>query len=155
MSDESVKRVIQSRKLLDKRRNPPAMVDEELPTLTKNLLVLKRGRVRAPRGTIVGSFYLTGSVRPLSAPGSFSFRVTRLSLATGSRNMEWAIRHSRNGTYDVISFPNPGQETRLGGPMNPIYAFGPGSVLWGWLGDAGAGMGSAYWTSQHIEGIVG
>lgn len=154
-SDSQIRRVIQTRRFLDRRHNPPEFVDEEVPTVSRNLLVLRRGRVRSPRGTILGSVRLTGSIRPLSAPGTFSLRVTRVSVFTGSRNMAWFIRHSRDGTYDVIHFPSPGQETRLSGPMEPIYAFGPGTVVFGWLGDAAGAIGSAYDLGQFLEGYVG
>ena len=137
-----VQRTIESRRFLDPQRVPAAMVDEVLPTSSKNLLVLKRGRVRAPRGTIQGSMRITGSMRPFN-PGTFSLRVTRVSVFTGSRNMAWAIRHSRTGTQDVQQFSSPGQVDLRGGPMTPVYSFGPGTVFWGFIGNAGGAMGSA------------
>ncbi|GEM_PF-4742280 len=148
-------RIISSTKRLDRQAIPPRYVDEELPTTTKLLFPIRRGRVRAPRGTILGSMYLTGSARsPISSPGSFSLRVTRVSVFTGSRNMEWFIRHSRKGTIDVISFQTPGQVAYLGNPLEPVYAMGPGTVIFGWLGDAGGLMGSAYFTGQSLEGVI-
>lgn len=151
-----VERVVESRRFLDTRRDPPEFVDEQLPTNTRNLLVIRRGRVRAPRGTITGSMRLTGSYRPFAGhPGSYSLRVTRVSLFAGSRDVAWHIRHSRDGTYDVIEFPAPGQEVLLGGPQSPIYAFGPGTVMWGWLGNYAGSMGSRVNYSQHLEGYVG
>src|SRR3990167_6526737 len=154
--NQHIQRVVESRRFLDTRHDQPAFVDEVLPTTSRNLLVLRRGRVRAPRGTIVGSLRLTGSFRPFAGhPGSFSLRVTRVSLYSGSRDVAWFIRHSRSGTHDIIQFPAPGQEVLLGGPMNPIYSFGPGTVFFGWLGNYAGSIGSKVDYSQHIEGFVG
>ncbi len=150
-----VQRIVTSHVYLDTQKNPPEFVDQVIPTDSKNLLFAKRGRMRAPHGSGVGSITLTGSWRTLTGPGTYSLRITRVSLFTGSRNMEWGIWHSRVGTYDIIGFPTPGQETRLGAPMDPIYSFGPGTVKWGWLGDAGGAFGSAYTLSKHLEGFVG
>ena len=157
MSDnvQKTQRAFISPRRIDPRLNPPDYVDEPLPTDSKVLLVLRRGRIRAPRGTILGELRLTGSVRPLSSPGSFSLRVTRVSIVAGSRQVDWHIRHSRDGTYDIIHFESPGQVTRLGGPLEPIYAFGPGTVTWGFLGNAAGSIGSAYTLAQHLEGYIG
>ncbi len=137
------------RRFIDYQVDPPAIVDEDLPTTTVKLTIGKGGRFRAPHGTQTGSYRITGSHRELTAPGTYALRVTRVSVASGSRETNWYIRHSRKGTVDIIYFPAPGQETRLGGPMNPIYAFGPGTVIYGFLES-----GSAHWLSQHMEGIV-
>ena len=148
--DKLVERVSVTQRRLDNRQNPPAYVDEALPTETVVLRgPLKRGRSRAPSGTIAGSYRITGSYQP-TAPGTYSLRVTRLSVFAGSRYVSWFIRHSRTGTADIIYFPSAGQETRLGGPLEPVYAFGPGTVLYGFLE-----AGSAYWMGQHLEGLAG
>ena len=79
------------RRRLDRSLDPPQYVDEEIPTVTRVFRdPANRGRVRAPRGTLTGSLRLTGSFRELT-PGSYSLRITRLSIFTGSRNMDWAI----------------------------------------------------------------
>lgn len=147
-------RVIQSTRFLDRQRNPPDFVDEELPTTTVVLRgPIRRGLMRAPRGTIPGSYRITGSYYPFSR-GTYSLRVTRLSVFSGSRGNSWFVRHSRTGTADVINFPSPGQETRLGGPNEPIYAFGPGTVIYGFLGNAAGSIGSAYSMGMHLEGLT-
>ena len=149
MSEKLVQRVNTTQRFLDPRRNPPEFVDEVLPTETVVLRgPLKRGVVRAPAGTIAGSYRITGTYQTPS-PGTFSLRVTRLSVFTGSREARWFIRHSRTGTADVIYFPSAGQETRLGAPREPIYAFGPGTVIYGFME-----AGSAYWHGAHLEGLV-
>ena len=141
---------------LDPTKNPPQYVDEVLPTRTLKLKgPLERGRVRAPRGTILGSYRITGSFYE-TATGTYNLRVTRLSVFTGSRGNDWALRHSRDGTVDIIHFETPGQYNAHGGPLTPLYSFGPGTVSWGWIGNnAGGSVGSAYWTGQFMEGIVG
>ena len=147
--EQSVDRTSTTKRFLDKRRNPWEYVDEELPTTTiKRGLPEKVGRARAPHGTAIGSYRITGSHYDFS-PGTYSLRVTRLSVACGSREACWAIRHSRTGTADIIYFPAAGQETRLGNPLAPVYAFGPGTVMWQFLD-----VGSAYWMSSHIEGVI-
>lgn len=149
-NERLVQRQVSTRRFLDRQRNPPEYVDEELPTTTVQLGGASNvGRARAPRGTAVGSLRLTGSYQPL-APGTYSLRVTRLSVFAGSREVTWYLRHSRTGTADIIYFPAPGQETRLGGPKNPVYAFGPGTLTYGFLE-----AGSAYWMGAHMEGVAG
>ena len=136
----------------DPAQNPPREVDEVLPTVSVTLRgPLKRGRVRAPAGTIAGSYFITGSHRQLGAPGTFSLRITRVSIASGSRETGWFIRHSRQGTTDIIYFPTPGHVELLGRPDAPVYAFGrPGTVIWGFLE-----AGSAHFLSQLMEGYAG
>lgn len=151
----SIDRVVVSKRFRDPQIDPPMFQDEELPTLSKTLRGAQRkGRERLPHGSALGSLRLTGSQREFS-PGSYSLRVTRVSLSTGSRNMAWFIRHNRVGTVDVVDFPAPGQHYVVGAPMEPIYAFGPGTVIYGWLGDPTGGFGSTAWVSQHMEGFIG
>ena len=145
--DQKVDRVSFTRRFLDKSRNPWEYVDEEVPT--KTVKIFKRGcangtMIDGLSGTLsVGSIQFSGSHYDFG-PGSYSLRVTRRSVYVGSvmpsRNLEaeWSLWHSREGTIDVIPFflgtqvPNLrgvpiGAEAR-GGPMNPIYSFGPGTI---------------------------
>ena len=139
-----MERVFYSRKILDKSKDPYEFVDEELPTVSVQLKVTRTGRFRAPHGTVIGSYRLSGTYQ-----GTYNLRVTRVSIASGSPGVWWHIAHSRKGTYDMIYFPTSGQAQLLGGPNDPIYAFGPGTVKWGFLE-----AGSAYWMSQHLEGLA-
>lgn len=143
------------RRFLDKSRDPPEFVDEELPTITVKLQgPERRVRERAPHGTVAGSYRVTGSFYE-AAIGTYSLRVTRVSIFSGSRNSAWHIRHSRDGTVDLIDFESPGQHMALGKPDAPVYSFGPGTVSWGFVGDSGGAMGSAYNVSQAMEGLLG
>ncbi len=143
-------RVFTTQRAQDPQQNPPADVDVVLPTRSFTLRgPLRRGRVRAPAGTIPGSYRITGSHRELTAPGTYSLRLTRVSIASGSRETGWFIRHSREGTRDIIYFPSPGHVELLGRPDAPIYAFGPGTVIWGFME-----AGSAHFLSQHMEGYL-
>lgn len=144
-----------TKRLLDPSRNPPQYVDEELPTVTVKFQgAVARARTRAPRGTILGSYRVTGSFYE-TGKGTHSLRITRVSLFSGSRSNAWMIRHSRQGTTDVVEFDSPGQYTAVGQPTAPLYSFGPGTVSWGWVGDIGGGIGSAYDLSQTLEGVLG
>ena len=136
-----------TRRFLDERLNPPQFVDEVLPTTTKR--IFKRG---FNKGTLIdgqlgaaemGSIQFSGSHYSFG-PGSFSLRITRREIYIGSvmptRNLEaeWSIHHSREGTVQKIPFflgtqvPNnravPLGNVALGGPMNPVYSFGPGTI---------------------------
>ena len=140
---------------LDPALDPPEYKDVELPTMSVKLQgALRRSRERAPHGTVFGSLRLTGSFHELGK-GTASLRVTRLSLFSGSRNNAWHIRHSRDGTVDVIDFEAPGQHVLLGNALEPIYSFGPGSITWGWLGNSAGSIGSAHNVSQSMEGLLG
>ncbi len=143
-------RVFFTQRALDPQQNPPADVDVVLPTQSITLRgPLKRGRTRAPAGTILGSYRITGSHRELTAPGTYSLRVTRVSLASGSRETGWVTRPSREGTRDIVYFPNPGHVELLGRPDAPIYAFGPGTIIYGFLE-----AGSRHFLSQSMEGYL-
>lgn len=144
-------RLYSTPRFTDPSQNPQAEVDQVLPTVSVTLRgPLKRGRTRAPAGTIPGSYYITGSHRQLGAPGTFSLRITRVSVASGSRETGWFIRHSRQGTKDIIYFPSPGHVELLGRPDAPVYAFGlAGTVIWGFME-----AGSAHFLSQSMEGYV-
>ena len=146
-ADQKVERVSYTRRFLDKRRNPWEYVDEELPTTTVKIFAREKPgtAVHGQIGTVnMGSIHFSGSHYDFGL-GSFSLRITRRSVYVGSvmpsRNteLEWSLRHSREGTVDVIPFflgtqvPNLrsvplGGEVR-GGPLNPVYSFGPGT-LW-------------------------
>lgn len=144
-----------TRRMLDPYANPPQYTDEELPVRSVKLQgPERRTSVRGPHGTGVGSLRITGSFHEL-AKGTNSLRITRLSLFSGSRNNSWFLRHSREGTIDNVGFESPGQHTVVGGPMNPVYALGPGTITWGWSGDEAGAMGSAFTMTQSMEGFLG
>ena len=144
-----------TRRMLDPYGNPPRYVDEELPVVSVKLQGIERKTSeRGPHGTAVGSLRLSGSFYE-TAKGTNSLRITRLSLFSGSRNHSWFIRHSREGTVDEIGFESPGQHFAVGDPMAPIYAFGPGTITWGWRGDEAGAMGSAFTMTQSMEGYLG
>ncbi len=144
-----------TRRFLDPLGNPPDYVDEELPVRSIVLQGIERKTSeRGPHGTATGSFHLSGSYYE-TAMGSNSLRITRLSLFSGSRNNGWYLRHSRIGTVEEINFPSPGQHSAIGAPYEPLYAFGPGTITWGWKGDEGGNMGSAFTMTQAMEGYLG
>jgi hypothetical protein len=143
-----------TRRLLDPLGNPPRYVDEELPVRSIVLQGIERKTSeRGPHGTAVGSYRVTGTFYE-TAMGSNSLRVTRLSLFSGSRNNGWYMHHSRKGTVEEINFPSPGQHSAIGAPYEPLYSFGPGTITWGWKGDEGGAMGSAFTMTQVMEGFV-
>lgn len=152
MPDQKVERVSFTRRFLDRAKNPPEYVDEELPTKTVKIFSRKK------QGTIcygttspinMGSIRFSGSHYDFS-PGSSSLRIIRRSVHIGSveldKNIEldWVLRHSREGTVDSIPFflgtqlaanrrgLNRGDAEAFGGPMNPLYVFGPGT-LWSYF----------------------
>ena len=143
-------------RLLDLAKNPPEYVDGILPTVSVAFRgPIRRGAVRAPRGSILGSYSFSGSYYP-TGMGTTSLRITRVNVFSGSRNQRWMIRHSRDGTRDIRFFISPGQQEIVGNPMEPIYVFGPGTISWGFIGaNASGSMGSAYDTSQFMEGYRG
>lgn len=140
--DQKVDKVIHTRRFLDRMRNPPEYMDEELPTKTVKIFSRNKQGTKIDACTIggsiaiMGSKYFSGSHYDFG-PGSFSLRITRRSVYVGSRSSyskaaaEWRLRHSREGTVDMIPFRTGSlmQAELLGGPMNPIYSFGPGT-LW-------------------------
>lgn len=147
MAEEKVSRSFSTRRFLDRRLNPPAYVDEELPTKTTHIFSRnKQGTILSSASgiTIMGSIQFAGSYHGFD-PGSYSLRVIRRTIGIGSRSMKtghdyvWKLRHSREGTIDAIPFYSRGtlvarqayvaqREERVGGPLNPIYAFGPGTI---------------------------
>ena len=143
-----------TRRFLDERLNPPAYTDEVLPTKSKRIFSRsKQGTIidSASGPIIMGSVHFSGNHYDF-APGSYSFRVTRRVAACGSAALNheiwWSLRHSREGTIDMLPFKQsmvPGvggtvstvaQSPRvleaIGGPLNPVYAFGPGT-LWAYM----------------------
>ena len=146
--NQKVEKESTTKRRLDTRKNPWEYVDDELPTRTKKIFSRnKQGTLLDSNSglTIMGSVHFSGSHYNF-APGTCSFRVTRRSVSIGSSvnynsEIEWKLRHSREGTVDVIPFFGGTQYSKyprsaanwkaeaLGGPMNPIYAFGPGT-LW-------------------------
>jgi len=147
MNDQKIERVSFTRRFLDETRNPPEYVDEKLPTKTVQIFKRAFGRgtvVHGQIGTVeMGSIHFSGSHYDFG-PGSYSLRITRRSVYVGSvmptRNteLEWTLHHSRKGTLDAIPFflgtqvPNtrrvPLDAEAHGGPMNPIYSLGPGTI---------------------------
>ena len=150
MPDQKVDRINFTRRFLDKMRNPPEYVDEELPTKTVKIFSReKQGTILA--GSLsgatqfnMGSMEFTGSHYDF-APGSYALRITRRSVYIGSvmsnrnTNFEWKLRHSRLGTIDMIPMfigtqaanrrSGDWKAEAFGGPMNPIYSLPPGT-LW-------------------------
>ena len=170
MREQEVQRTSTTHRRLDKRRDPWEYVDDELPTTTIHLKgPARRVVTRTPRGTNAeGSYRVTGSHYDFN-PGTYSLRITRLSLsAVGSPPSasgsvyQWHLRHSRTGTIDVVVLPAPKPGVaneaavvdRRGGPQNPVYVVGPGTLSWGW--DAVRGwMGTQVSLSQSMEAIPG
>lgn len=148
---QKVDRLSFTRRFLDRMKNPPEYVDEELPTKTVKIFSRNKspGTLLDPAvytdGTpvIVGSIQFTGSHYDF-APGSYSLRVFRRSVYVGSHatykttRAEWKLRHSREGTIDTIPFFIGTRVTEqshkvidaslLGAPMRPIYSLGPGTI---------------------------
>jgi len=169
MNEQKVERISFTRRFLDRMKNPPEYVDEELPT--KTVKIFKRGfangtTIDGLSGTqSVGSIKFSGSHYDFG-PGSYSLRITRREAFVGSvmsgRNLEaeWSIWHSREGTIDVIPFFIGSQRynrraenwkaVALGGPMNPVYAFGPGTL--NTFFSATRGSARVY---SSLEGIIG
>lgn len=144
-------RVFSSERLFDPARNPPEFVDRQLPTFSVQLIGPGRGRgfSRAPRGgTIEGSYRVTGSWKELSAPGTFSLRIVKMNVFTGSREHLFYLRHSRRGTLDTIYFPRPGQHIAYGDGNRPLLVVPPGTLFWGWNT-----QGSGYWSGYSMEGL--
>lgn len=149
----SENRIFTSRRRLDLGLDPPEFVDEILPTTSLTFRgPERRGVERAPHGTIRGSLRIGGTFYE-NAPGTYSLRITRLSVFSGSRESMWSLEHSRQGTIDIIHFETAGQEYRAGDAMRPLYALGPGTVSWGFIGDHSGRMGSAYNVAQFLEGV--
>ena len=166
MPGPEVQRVSFTRRAYDRRRNPPEYIDEELPTQTVKIFARRKAgtAVHGQIGTVnMGSIYFSGSHYDF-APGTYSLRIIRRSVYVGSvmptRNteLEWSLRHSREGTVDVIPFflgTQKVHQTRAwlsearGGPLNPIYAFGPGT-LWTYFRSK-RGTARVY---SSLEGVV-
>jgi len=149
-NDQKVQRLSTTFRYYDRRRNPPEYVEAELPTQTVKIFSRnKQGTILDSSSglTIMGSIYFSGSHYD-KAPGTFSMRVVRRSVYVGSimptrnTNHEWMLRHSREGTVDMIPFflgtqvANRSRMTlnveALGDSMKPIYAFGPGTLWTYW-----------------------
>lgn len=161
--DVRVNHSLITRRFYDRRRNPPQYVDEELPTQTVHIFARrKQGTIldSASGVTAMGSIYFSGSYHN-DAPGSYSMRVTRRNVAIGSMgprpvSFVWKLRHSRLGTVDGIPFylrgtiNQPVIHETVGGPMNPVYAFPPGTI-WTYFQPY---KGTARVFSS-VEGIIG
>jgi len=148
-------RIFQTIRVLNPAGDPQEYVDVALPTVSVKFRgPIRRGAVRAPRGSILGSYRISGTHYD-NAPGTYSLRISRVSLFSGSRGQRWVIQHSRVGTVDIQHFINAGQVSLLGAGNEPVYVLGPGTVTWGFIGvNASGSMGSAYFTSQFLEGYL-
>lgn len=169
MLENDVQKVEFTRKYLDPQRDPPEYVDEKLPTDTVKLMgPERRVRERAPHGTIPGSTRLTGSFYEAGGPGTYSLRVTRLHLEVRAAldsgtapdfgpgtTYFWYLRHSRTGTADVLAFDQSGRYVQHAEPLKPLYAFGPGTLEWGFLGDIHGQVGTQVTFVQTMEGLLG
>lgn len=166
MPDPEVSRNFTTRRFLDRRQDPPSYVDDELPTKTVKIFSRnKEGTIFAGTTSLInmGSIHFSGSHYDFG-PGTFSLRIIRRSVYVGSAgpalvDLEWRLRHSREGTIDVIPFylgtpaskrtPAARERVAQGGPMNPIYSFGPGT-LWTYF-KSRAGTVRVY---SSLEGVV-
>lgn len=137
MAEPEVSRSFSTRRYLDRRRNPPEYVDDELPTKTVHIFKrnLQGTAIDSNVGeTEMGSIEFSGSHYDF-APGSYALRIIRQSIGVGSFNpgagaglLYWTLWHSREGTIDCIPFTAAGRLNQVGGPERPIYAFGPGTI---------------------------
>lgn len=145
MDDQRVQRLVTTRRFLDKRREPWEVVEEELPTTTKKVFARGKQGTALDTGagrTIMGSYRITGSHYDF-APGTYSYRVTRRSVHIGSYEntnceIDWELRHSREGTVDRIPFllgtpakfrgRDSNRAEAFGQPLAPLYSFGPGTI---------------------------
>lgn len=136
MNEQKVERVSFTRRYLDRMRNPPEYMDEELPT--KTVKVFKRKQ----QGTAIdnslgdlnfGSIKFSGSNYDF-APGSYSLRIIRHNISIGSpggpgAQLWWKLHHSQLGTIDAIAMNNArGNLVRDGAPLEPLYALGSGGI---------------------------
>lgn len=164
MTEQKVDRVNFTKRFLDKQKNPWEYRDEELPTVTVKLKgAARRVVTRAPLGTAAeGSYRITGSHYDFS-PGTYSLRVTRVHVAAiGTTDSgyqgtvyQWHIRHSRQGTIDVIGLgPGHRDVTLQGDSMKPVYSAGPGTLFWGWDTFKGE-LGTQITLIQSMEAIPG
>ncbi len=145
-------RVFYTERQLDPARNPPGFVDRELSTFSVKFVGPGRGRgsMRAPKGgSIEGSYRVTGSWRELTAPGTFSLRLTRVSVFSGSREEMFYIRHSRLGTIYNVYFPQPGRFDAIGHRDQPILVLPPGTTFYAFQ----TNTGSAYNRGYSMEGL--
>ncbi|MEW6624553.1 MAG: hypothetical protein AB1420_15765, partial [Bacillota bacterium] len=79
-------------KVFDPSKMTPNFVDERLPTVTIN----RGSKVRGTGATITFGSHFVGS--------DVTWKIGRLSIATGSPEAWFEIRHSRKGTWDLIYF---------------------------------------------------
>ena len=163
-------RTYTTRRYLDPAKSPPTYVDQELPTITVKLQGPQRRAVaRMPSGTIEGSYRITGSAYDLT-PGTYSLRVTRLSLGavgdSGAGSQQFSrpwkgsvvyfyARHSREGTIHVEMFDHPEQRVRQGNALEPVFSVGPGTLFWNWAKQGPGAAGTRITLSQQLEGLLG
>ena len=133
---QKVERVSFTRRFLDRSKNPPEYVDEELPTVTRHIFAReKQGTAIEPASGALnmGSICFSGSHYDFG-PGSCALRILRRTVSYGSMEtggqLNWHLRHSRLGTVESLSFHNADKSPLVdhGGPMNPLYSFGPGTI---------------------------
>ena len=162
-------RTFPTHRYLDPAKSPPQYVDAELPTITVKLQgPVRRATARMPRGTIEGSFRISGTNYDLT-PGTYSLRVTRLAAGVagpgnaGSRqDYRWSgsvyffyVRHSREGTVHVEVFDRPEQRVRQGDGLHPVFSVGPGTLFWNWALQGPGVAGTRVTVTQGIEGLLG
>ena len=125
-----------TRRMLDRRLNPPAYVDEVRPTQTKHIFArTKQGTaIETATGAVnMGSIHFSGSHYDFSQ-GSYSFRAIRRTISIGSMASDgqcwWHLHHSRLGTVDSVGFRKNDSSPWVdkAAPMEPLYAFGPGTL---------------------------
>jgi hypothetical protein len=157
MSDQQVMRNFYSRMHLDESLNPPGMVHEKLPTVTKKIFArTKMGgtAIDSTHGAVnFGSLAFSGSHRQFT-PGSYALRVIRRTLSVGSMASDgrvwWKLHHSRLGTIDSIGFRKADYSPWLhsSSPMAPLYALGPGTITMYWQSQKGT-----HRVSASMEGV--
>jgi hypothetical protein len=130
---------------LDKMGNPPVYRDEELPTQMKFVFSRKKQgtALSSDKGAVnMGSIAFSGSSYE-AAPGSYSMRITKRTVCAGSMSTNtdawYKLWHSRLGTVEMLPFKQAGtmnnsyglaqKHEAIGGPLNPVYSFPPGTLI--------------------------
>lgn len=166
--DQKIQQISMIRKRLDRSRLPFSYVDDEVPTQTVKIFSRKKQGTLLDSSsgvTIMGSMEFSGSQYGKKT-GTFALRVTRRNFSVGSMvnyntEVEWKLRHSRLGTLDAIPYFRGTQTSKkandngylnketLGGPQNPVYVLGPGTI-WNYV-NVRRGTARVY---TGLEGIL-
>ena len=159
-------RVFVSRRFYDPQTQ--TYLDEELPTVTLKLQGIgRRASSRMPRGTVEGTYRITGTNYDLT-PGTYSLRALRVTAGisgpggAGTRkDYQWSgttyafyVRHTRQGTLLFLPFDRAGVVDMRGNPRDPVFAVGPGTLAWAWQTLSAGGVGTRVTVSQQIEGLL-